>query len=43
MPGEQAERSIAAARERGVPLSPPTVQKLGETAGRLGLVMPAAL
>lgn len=43
MPGEQAERSIAAARERGVPLSPPTVQKLGETAGRLGLVMPGAL
>ena len=29
MPGEQAERSIAAAREQGVPLAEHTVQRLG--------------
>jgi L-lactate dehydrogenase len=43
MPGEQAERSIAAARERGVPLAEHTVQRLGASAERFGLVMPAAL
>ena len=43
MPGEQAERSIAAAREQGVPLAEHNVQRLGELAERFGLVMPAAL
>lgn len=43
MPGEQAERSIAAAREQGVPLAEHTVQRLGGSAERFGLVMPAAL
>ena len=43
LPGEQAERNIAAAREQGVPLSGHTVQRLGGTAERFGLVMPAAL
>ena len=43
MPGEQAERSIAAAREQGVPLAEQTVQRLGGSAERFGLVMPAAL
>jgi LDH2 family malate/lactate/ureidoglycolate dehydrogenase len=43
MPGEQAERSIAAAREQGVPLAEHNVQQLGELAKRFGLVMPAAL
>jgi L-lactate dehydrogenase len=43
LPGEQAERNIAAAREQGVPLSEHTVQRLGGTAERFGLVMPAAL
>jgi LDH2 family malate/lactate/ureidoglycolate dehydrogenase len=43
MPGEQAERSIAAARERGVPLAEHTVQRIGKSAERFGLVMPAAL
>lgn len=42
LPGEQAERNIAAAREQGVPLSEHTVQRLGGTAQRFGLVMPAA-
>lgn len=42
MPGEQAERSIATARERGVRLAEPTVQRLRATAERLGLVMPVA-
>jgi LDH2 family malate/lactate/ureidoglycolate dehydrogenase len=43
MPGEQADRSIAAARERGVPLADHTVQQLGDMALRFGLVMPAAV
>jgi LDH2 family malate/lactate/ureidoglycolate dehydrogenase len=43
LPGEQAERSIAAAREQGVPLAEHTVQRLGGSAERFGLVMPAAL
>jgi L-lactate dehydrogenase len=43
MPGEQAERSIATARERGVPLAGPTVQRLAGSAERFGLAMPAAL
>ena len=43
LPGEQAERNIAAARERGVPLAEHTVQRLGASAERFGLVMPAAL
>ena len=43
MPGEQAERSIAAASEQGVPLAEHTVQRLGGLAERFGLVMPAAL
>jgi LDH2 family malate/lactate/ureidoglycolate dehydrogenase len=43
MPGEQAERSIAAARERGVPLAEHTVQRLAGSAARFSLVMPAAL
>ena len=43
MPGEQAERSIAAARERGVPLAEPTAQLLSGSAERFGLTMPVAL
>ena len=43
MPGEQAERNIATAREQGVPLAGHTVRALGEAAGRFGLAMPAAL
>jgi L-lactate dehydrogenase len=43
LPGEQAERNIAAARSQGVPLAEHTVQRLGGTAERFGLVMPAAL
>ena len=43
MPGEQAERSIAAAREHGVPLAENVVQQLAASAARLGLAMPAAL
>jgi len=43
MPGEQAERSIAAAREQGVPLAEHTVQRLAGSAARFSLVMPAAL
>ena len=43
MPGEQAERNIAAAREHGVPLADGTVGKLAETAARLGVAMPATL
>jgi L-lactate dehydrogenase len=43
MPGEQAERSIAAARERGVPLNEQTVRRLAGSAERFGLAMPAAL
>jgi LDH2 family malate/lactate/ureidoglycolate dehydrogenase len=43
MPGEQAKRSIAAAREQGVPLAEHTVQRLGGLAERFGLVMSAAL
>jgi LDH2 family malate/lactate/ureidoglycolate dehydrogenase len=43
MPGEQAERSIAAARERGVPLAGHVVQQLGRSAERFGLAMPLAL
>lgn len=43
MPGEQAERSIAAARERGVPLAALTVQRLGGLAERFGLAVPPAL
>ena len=43
MPGEQAERSIAAAREQGVPLAEHVVQRLGGAAARFGLVLPAAL
>ncbi len=43
MPGEQAERNIAAAREQGVRLAPATVQRLVGSAERFGLVMPAPL
>jgi LDH2 family malate/lactate/ureidoglycolate dehydrogenase len=43
MPGEQAERNIAAARERGVTLADTVVQQLAATAERLGVAMPAAL
>lgn len=43
MPGEQAERNMAAARERGVPLAEQIVQRLGGTAERFGLAMPVAL
>jgi len=43
MPGEQAERSIAAARERGVPLAGLTVQRLGGLAERFGLTVPSVL
>jgi L-lactate dehydrogenase len=43
MPGEQAERGIAAARQRGVPLAEPTVRRLGEIAARHGLAVPDAL
>jgi LDH2 family malate/lactate/ureidoglycolate dehydrogenase len=43
MPGEQAERNIAAAREHGVTLAENTVQQLVKSATRLGVAMPAAL
>jgi L-lactate dehydrogenase len=43
MPGEQAERNIAAARAQGVPLAGETLRQLGETARRLGLPLPDAL
>lgn len=43
MPGEQAERRIAAAREHGVPLAEPTVRRLALSAARFGLDVPAAL
>lgn len=43
MPGEQAERNIAAARERGVALSGTTVEQLAQAATRWGVAMPAAL
>jgi LDH2 family malate/lactate/ureidoglycolate dehydrogenase len=42
MPGEQAERSIAAARAHGVPLAQDIVQRLGNAADRFGLALPAA-
>jgi LDH2 family malate/lactate/ureidoglycolate dehydrogenase len=42
MPGEQAERNMAAAREQGVPLAEQTVQRLAAAAERFGLVMPPA-
>ena len=41
MPGEQAERNIAAARDNGVSLSDQTVRKLADSAARLGVTMPA--
>jgi L-lactate dehydrogenase len=43
MPGEQAERNIAAAREQGVALSTATLEQLREAAARRGVEMPAAL
>lgn len=43
MPGEQAERNIAAAREHGVTVAGNVVQQLAATAERLGVAMPAAL
>lgn len=43
MPGEQAERNIAAARERGVALADAVVRQLATSASRLGVAMPAAL
>jgi LDH2 family malate/lactate/ureidoglycolate dehydrogenase len=43
LPGEQAERNIAAARARGVPLAAPTVQRLAASAVRFGLAVPPAL
>jgi LDH2 family malate/lactate/ureidoglycolate dehydrogenase len=43
MPGEQAERNIAAARERGVTVSDTVVQQLAKAAERHGVTMPAAL
>ena len=43
MPGEQAERNIAAAREHGVTLADSTARQLAELAARLGVAMPAAL
>jgi L-lactate dehydrogenase len=43
MPGEQAERNIAAAREQGVPLADDIVQKLAASAARLGVAMPAPI
>jgi LDH2 family malate/lactate/ureidoglycolate dehydrogenase len=42
MPGEQAERSIAAARAHGVPLAQDIVRRLGNAADRFGLALPAA-
>jgi L-lactate dehydrogenase len=43
MPGEQAERNIAAAREHGVTLADSIARQLAELAARLGVAMPAAL
>jgi LDH2 family malate/lactate/ureidoglycolate dehydrogenase len=43
MPGEQAERNIAVAREHGVALPETTVQQLIKSAARLGVEMPDAL
>jgi L-lactate dehydrogenase len=42
MPGEQAERNIAAARQQGVALSSTTVEQLNKAATRWGIAMPAA-
>ena len=42
MPGEQAERNIATARESGIALSAGTLQQLGQAAARLGVAMPSA-
>jgi len=43
MPGEQADRNIAAARERGVPLAEASARRLADAGGRFGLALPAAL
>ena len=43
MPGEQAERNIAAAREHGVAVADHVVQQLAASAARLGVAMPPAL
>ncbi|WP_207481176.1 Ldh family oxidoreductase [Arenibaculum pallidiluteum] len=40
MPGEQAERNMAAARQAGVRLAPLTVQRLSDAAGRYGIALP---
>jgi LDH2 family malate/lactate/ureidoglycolate dehydrogenase len=41
LPGEQAERNIAEARARGVPVAAPTIERLAAAAARYGLAMPA--
>jgi hypothetical protein len=43
MPGEQAERNIAAARTQGVPVDETTVQQLAKAARKWHLEMPAPL
>ena len=43
MPGEQAARNIAAAREHGVMVADNVVQQLAASAARLGVAMPPAL
>jgi LDH2 family malate/lactate/ureidoglycolate dehydrogenase len=43
MPGEQAARNIAAAREHGVTVADHVVQQLAASAARLGVAMPPAL
>jgi LDH2 family malate/lactate/ureidoglycolate dehydrogenase len=43
MPGEQAERNIAAARAHGVTVANNVVQQLAGSAARLGVAMPRAL
>lgn len=41
LPGEQAERNIARAREQGVPVDGAVVERLAAAAARHGLAMPA--
>jgi L-lactate dehydrogenase len=40
LPGEQAEKNIAAARRDGVPLSEATARRLAEAGARFGLALP---
>ena len=43
MPGDQAARGLAVARERGIAYEKPAWQALAEWANRLGVVIPASI